>query len=127
MYIRFVVVIVFVLSLPSILEHSNDFNLFLDGEPELPKLLRLNITQAVADKYESFGITLLNDTDGSKMSIIKHDCGGKAEAITLSILREWLRADDNCTWRSVITALWQCRSPSASSLAHQMETALNSQ
>ena len=76
----------------------------------------------VRDKYNSFGVLLLNDRRGDKMAVIKHDCGQHAEAITREILRKWLRGEGvSVSWESLISTLRQCE---LSFLAHQIETAL---
>ena len=85
-------------------------NIPVSGErPTLPELLKLKIPLRVRDKYESFGVFLLNDATGDKVAVIEHDCGGKAEKITTAILKEWLKGGGmNVTWESLVEALSQC-------------------
>ena len=53
-----------------------------------------------------FGICLLNDTTGSRLTIIENDCRGKSETITLRILQEWMEGKGwPVTWESLIKAL----------------------
>ena len=78
--------------------------------PALPQLLELNIPLHVADKYDSFGIFLLNDGTGDKMAIIKNDCRGYAKDITRAVLKEWLQGGGmSPTWESLIEALRKCK------------------
>ena len=78
--------------------------------PTLPQLLELYIPLHVADKYESFGIFLLNDDNGDKMAIIKNDCRGYAKDITRAVLKEWLQGGGmSPTWESLIEALRKCK------------------
>ena len=89
--------------------------------PTLPKLLDLKVPAGVSDKYEEFGIILLKDEDGKKMAVIKNDCRGEAEKITLQILKKWMEGDGmSVTWESLIIALRKC----APLLADQIEIAL---
>ena len=93
----------------------------LNEQPTLPKLLELKIPLLVNDKYELFGITLLNDKEGLKMAIIKADHSRITGRIT-EILRQWMEGDGMAvTWQSISIALRQCHSLSASSLAHQIK------
>ena len=62
-----------------------------DNEPIVPQLLEINIPLRVGDKYDSFGIYLLNDDTGDKMAVIRNNCQGDAEKITRAILTAWLR------------------------------------
>ena len=94
----------------------------LSGEkPTLPKLLDLKVPANVSDKYEEFGIILLKDEDGKKMAVIENDFRGKAEKITLQILKKWMEGDGmSVTWESLIIALKKCNLL----LADQIEMAL---
>ena len=90
-------------------------------KPTLPKLLDLKVPAGVSDKYKEFGIILLNDEDGKKMAVIKNDCRGEAEKITLQTLEIWMEGDGmSVTWESLIIALRKC----APLLANQIEIAL---
>ena len=90
-------------------------------KPTLPKLLDLKVPAGVSDKYEEFGIILLKDEDGKKMAVIENDFRGKAEKITLQILKKWMEGDGmSVTWESLVTALRKC----APLLAYQIEIAL---
>ena len=55
------------------------------------------------------------------MAVIENDFRGKAENITLQILRKWMEGDGmSVTWESLIIALRKC----APLLANQIEIAL---
>ena len=97
----------------------------MNEQPTIPKLLDLKIPRLVSDKYELFGITLLNDKDGNRMAIIKDECRGIPDKITIKILRQWMEGDGMAvTWQSISIALKQCHSLSASCLAHQIDMTL---
>ena len=76
------------------------------------------------DRYDSFGVLLLEDNAGDKMAVIKHNCRD-AEAITRGILRKWLKGEGvSVTWDSLVSTLRKSDLPF---LAHQIETALKFQ
>ena len=80
--------------------------------PTLPKLLECDITQWVADKYDSFGTFLLNDETGNQMAIIKDNCRGDAERITMAILHDWLQGKGiSVSWDSLIETFQKCKIP----------------
>ena len=55
------------------------------------------------------------------MAVIKNDCHGEAEKITLRILKKWMGGDGmSVTWESLIIALRKC----APLLAGQIEISL---
>ena len=55
------------------------------------------------------------------MAVIKNDCRGEAEKITLQTLEKWMEGDGmSVTWESLIIALRKC----APLLADQIEIAL---
>ena len=94
----------------------------VSGEsPTLPKLLDLKVPVRVRDKYEEFGIILLQDRTGDEVAVIKNDCRGEAEKITLQILKKWMEGDGmSVTWESLVIALRKCDLL----LADQIEMAL---
>ena len=92
----------------------------------MPKLLDLRVPLLVSDKYHSFGIMLLDDKQGDKMAIIKDECHGRPERITIEVLTRWLQGGGMAvTWESLSVALRQCHSSSTDSLAHQLDMALS--
>ena len=77
--------------------------------PTLPQLLELDIPLHVADKYESFGIFLLND-NGSTINSIKSDCHYITADITTAILKKWLQGVSmDVTWESLVEVLRKCK------------------
>ena len=89
----------------------------------MPKLLDLRVPLLVSDKYHSFGIMLLDDKQGDKMAIIKDECHGRPERITIEVLTRWLQGGGMA--ESLSVALRQCHSSSTDSLAHQLDMALS--
>ena len=91
--------------------------------PALPQLLEINIPLRVGDKYDSFGIYLLNDDTGDKMAVIRNNCQGDAEKITRAILTAWLRGGGiSVSWDSLVETLRKCE---LSLLADQIQMARN--
>ena len=79
-------------------------------KPSLPKLLTLNILEAVGTNYRTFGTFLLNDETGSLVDAIEHDCLGQTHRITLKILQEWLVGKgEPPTWDTLTTTLRKCK------------------
>ena len=95
----------------------------VSGEhPALPELLELKVPLRVRDKYESFGIFLLNDDTGDKVAVIKDRCRDDPEKVTLAILRDWVRGCGvTVSWESLVETLRKCE---ISLLADQIEMAL---
>ena len=95
----------------------------ITGErPSLPELLRLEIPQHVATKYESFGILLLNDETGSRVDSIVDDCRGISERITTKILKEWIAGRGKpLTWSSLIETLRQCQLTEVAAHIHDIK------
>ena len=74
--------------------------------PTLPQLLIIKLPLRVGEKFEDFGILLLNDTDGNKLAIIKDKCLKDPERIIMEILREWLAGRGvDMSWESLISVL----------------------
>ena len=51
---------------------------------------RINIPQEISTKYFQFGILLLEDANGARVSNIEHKHRGDVEQINMEILREWV-------------------------------------
>ena len=78
----------------------------VSGPPTLPQLLLLKIPQRVGAKYSTFGILLLNDTDGSRVDGFKLKCLGNPEDIAQEILKEWLLGRGlELTWETLTMTL----------------------
>ena len=77
-----------------------------DLRPTLQQLLAMDLPLRVRDKFETFGVFLLEDDRGDRMACIREECRGKPEGITLTVLREWLAGRGvEVTWESLIAAL----------------------
>ena len=97
-------------------------------EPTLPELLNftctdgrvVNIPVAIGIEYVHFGICLLNDTNGSKVSNMAHKHSKDAERINTEILQEWItgRGKQPVTWATLVEVL---RDVKRSVLAHDIE------
>ena len=93
----------------------------MHDHPTLPELIKIELPLRIRDRYDSFGICLLNDETGDQMAIIKDDCRGNPEKITIAILREWLKGrGTQVSWKSLIESLRSCK---INSLADQIEMA----
>ena len=80
--------------------------IFSGAPPSLPELVRLRVSQQVGANYFAFGILLLDDKTGCRMSNIEDECHGKPERIVLRILQEWLEGKGlPVTWESLIQTL----------------------
>ena len=80
-------------------------HLFLIG-PTLPTLLRLKVHQRIGDRYQLFGVLLLNDKDGTQVASLAHQHKGKCEDIVMGILREWIQGKGvPSTWPALIQTL----------------------
>jgi hypothetical protein len=91
-------------------------------QPTMPQLLKINLPVRVRDKYEVFGIHLLNDDYGDKMVILRERFLRDAEKITMEVLVEWLRGRGvGVSWQSLITTLWDSE---LFLMADQLQTAL---
>ena len=74
--------------------------------PTLPELVRLRVPQQVSGDYSMFGILLLNDLTGSRITTIDNDCCGNSAKIMLRILQEWLEGKGlPLTWESLVQTL----------------------
>ena len=63
----------------------------------------------MGDKYDLFGTFLLNDETGTKMAIIRDNCRGNPERITMAILSDWLQGKGTgVSWESLIETLRNC-------------------
>ena len=95
---------------------------FSGESPSLPELLHLNIPQEVGANYNyfTFGISLLNDKTGSRVSTIEDECRANPGRIVWRILQEWLQGKGlPVTWESLIHTL---RDTDLPALADKIET-----
>ena len=67
---------------------------------------RMNILEEVCGKYYDFGICLLQDSYGTKMSIIEKDHKSDTLGIVREIVRLWLNGEGvPVSWESLVSVL----------------------
>ena len=70
----------------------------VDGKP-------LSVIRQIADNYYTFGVNLLQDSNGEEVDVIERDYK-EAEAITCEILKKWLRdGGSTCTYPYLMKCL----------------------
>ena len=66
----------------------------------------VRIIQTIATGSTNIGMSLLNDDDGTQMSIIAHNAVGNAEGITTEMFKEWLKGNGTpVTWEELVSTL----------------------
>ena len=84
---------------------------------------KINIPEQIGVKYEDFGIQLLEDSTGARVSNIEHELRGNPKSINTHILEEWLQNGDGekpVSWRTLVEVL---RDIELGTLANDIETA----
>ena len=67
---------------------------------------RMNILEEVCGKYHDFGIRLLQDSYGTKVSIIEKDHRSDTLGIVREIVRLWLNGEGvRVSWQSLVSVL----------------------
>ena len=68
---------------------------------------KVNLAEKIGVKYTEFGVLLLDDTDGSKISAIEREFGRKASDINCNIFQLWLQGKGKqpVTWATLIAVL----------------------
>ena len=108
----------------SIMQHSyahhqpqvpaNQQNIVPAGQPTLPELVRfrgqkriINIPQQISTHCRMFGILLLEDSNGARISAIFEHCRDNPEKINLAILQEWVEGSGKqpVTWDTLVEVL----------------------
>ena len=57
-------------------------------------------------KYSDFGVLLLNDDDGSKVSAIEHKNMREAKPILIDIVKLWLQGEGRpVSWKTLVEVL----------------------
>ena len=86
----------------------------MNERPNLVELMdfgknHVNFIEGIGERYDNFGIKLLEDKDGSKMGAIKDD-ERRAEAINRRVLTKWIRGDGRkpTSWATLTTVLDEC-------------------
>ena len=86
----------------------------LARRPTLPKLLKfpckrrsVNIVSEIGANYTTFGILLLDDQTGARITAIAQKHANNGEHINMEILQEWLqgRGKGPVTWQTLIEIL----------------------
>ena len=99
-----------------------------DSRATLPEILtfpdksgeRIGIHKMIGAKYKTFGIILLNDSDGRTVDTISTNEEGDTEDINIEILKRWVQGAGRqpATWRTLVQVLKQS---SLTTLAKEIE------
>ena len=84
---------------------------------------KINIPEQIGVKYKEFGIQLLEDSTGAKVTNIAHELRGNPKSINTHILEEWLQNGGGkkpVSWRTLVEVL---RDIKLGTLANDIETA----
>ena len=93
------------------------------SRPTLPQLLTMDLPLRVGDRFETFGVLLLDDETGDKMAIMREKFMRDPERVTMEVLREWLAGKGvEVSWESLITTL---RKSKLKLMADQIQIALD--
>ena len=96
--------------------------------PELKRFLLkdefINIAELIGKDYSDFGIFILNDKTGSKVTAIAKTEHGNSVAVTVEILRLWLQGKGRMpvTWQTLIKCL---QDAGLNTLANDIESAMS--
>jgi hypothetical protein len=84
--------------------------LSISGEnPTMPKLVKMKVPSQVGPKIKQFGIILLQDDGGNKVSNIARKCQENPEEMAMEVLMEWLSGNGKeVSWESLIATLRDC-------------------
>ncbi|KAL5499706.1 hypothetical protein EMCRGX_G011164 [Ephydatia muelleri] len=84
----------------------------LNGTPTFPELLffserRVNIAEQIGANYLTFGIFLLEDSNGAIVTALENEHLKNAERINVAILQKWLEGKGvkPVTWSTLVTVL----------------------
>ena len=82
----------------------------VSGEnPTMPKLVKMKVPSQVGPKIKQFGIILLQDDGGNKVSNIARKCQENPEEMAMEVLMEWLSGNGKeVSWESLIATLRDC-------------------
>ena len=75
--------------------------------PTLVKLIRLKLAEKIGVRYTEFGVVLLDDIDGSKITAIEREFGRNSSDINCHIFQLWLQGKGKqpVTWATLIAVL----------------------
>ena len=79
----------------------------------------LKIIRRSAKHYHSIGILLLDDRHGDRVDVIIHDKMKQANAIMLTVYKEWIDEDPKCSWATLTECFRQCELTSLASSIEQ--------
>jgi hypothetical protein len=70
----------------------------------------VDISERIGDKYYKFGVSLLEDTDGSKMGTLEVQLKHNAEFINIKVLKRWIRGEgrEPRSWATLAAVLDEC-------------------
>ena len=70
-----------------------------------------NIVDEIANEYETFGIRLLDDSNGLRIKSIEKTKRGDPTDITIEIVRQWLQGKGRkpVTWQTFVECLRESR------------------
>ena len=75
----------------------------------MPKLVKMKVPSRVGPKIKHFGIILLQDDGGNKVSNIARKCQENPEEMAMEVLMEWLAGKGiEVSWKSLIATLRHC-------------------
>ena len=75
----------------------------------MPEMLRFKVPGLVGDVFFKFGVLLLNDTTGQKMTVIKQDCGDDYSHIVRMTLKKWIKGEGlPVKWKTLVKTLRDC-------------------
>lgn len=86
----------------------------IGDQPNLIELIRFrgqerrsNIPQEISTKYRQFGILLLKDVNGARVTAMAHKHRENAEQINIEILQEWIMGNgvQPVTWAILVEIL----------------------
>ena len=93
------------------------------SRPTLPQLLTMDLPLRVGDRFETFGVLLLDDETGDKMAIMREKFMRDPERVTMEVLKEWLAGKGvEVSWESLIETL---RKSKLKLMADQIQIALD--
>ena len=88
--------------------------MLLSDKPTLPMLIsfkckngkKINVLEKIGVKYSDFGVLLLNDDDGSKVSAIVDKNMREAKPICTDIVKLWLQGEGRpVSWKTLVEVL----------------------
>ena len=66
----------------------------------------MDLPLRVGDKFETFGVLLLDDETGDKMALMREEFMRDPENVTIEVLRKWLAGRGvEVSWESLIATL----------------------